>query len=141
VKVRTVRSTPWPLLFAVVISTWAVDACRRGGPQAPATESSKTSVRVSGTEKVVWDQYAKDATQLARYRYLAYIDDDAPIDLVGATCGPATASDSFTCSAPLPKIRPGPHRLQLAAEEADNQKRRDPKSGIILLEVVTPKTR
>jgi hypothetical protein len=144
VKVRTVRSTSWPLLFAAVISTWAVaGACGRGErpAQAPSTASSSTAVRVTGTEKIVWDQTAKDAAQLARHRYLAYVDDEAPIDLVGVTCGPATATESFTCSAPLPTMRPGRHRLQLAAEEADNQKRRSPKSGIILLEVVTPKTR
>ena len=142
VKDRTVRSAFWLPLFVAVISTWAVGACRRGdGPQAPTTDSSNTSVRVNGTEKVVWDQTAKDATQLARYRYLAYVDDEAPIELVGVTCEPATGTGSFTCSGPLPKMGAGRHRLQLAAEEADNQKRRGPRSGIILLDVGTTKTR
>lgn len=107
--------------------------------RAPDTESSNTSVRVSGTEKLVWDQTARNATQVGRYRYLAYVDDEMPAVLAGVTCAPATASDTFTCSAPLPKMRTGLHRLQLAAEEADNQKRRSPKSGIILLDVVTTK--
>jgi hypothetical protein len=82
-----------------------------------------------------------NATNVGRYHYLAYVDDEMPLVLVGVTCAPATASDTLACSAPLPKMHTGLHHLQLAAEEADNQKRRSPKSGILLLEVVTPKTR
>jgi len=81
-----------------------------------------------------------NATQAGRYHYLAYVDDEMPVVLVGVTCAPAAANDTLACSAPLPKMPPGSHRLQLAAEEADNQKRRGPKSGILFLEVVTTKT-
>jgi hypothetical protein len=81
------------------------------------------------------------ASDVGRYRYFAYVDEEMPVVLVGVTCAP-TASDTNTlaCSAPLPKMRPGSHRLQLAAEESDNQKRRGPKSGVLLLDVVTTKT-
>jgi len=118
-----------------------VGACRGGNapPQAPSTASSDRPVRITGTEKIVWDQVAKDAIQVAHYRYFAYVDDEAPVEL-RVNCGPTTAGNSFTCSAPLPMMRAGRHRLQLAAEEADNQKRRGPKSGIILLDVVATKT-
>jgi hypothetical protein len=82
-----------------------------------------------------------NATQVARYRYLAYIDDEMPVDLVGVTCARAIDSSAFTCSAKLPKMPPGLHRLQLGAEEPDNQKRRGPKSAeIILLDVLTTNT-
>jgi hypothetical protein len=96
-------------------------------------------VRVTGTEKIVWDQAANDATQLARYRYIVYID-DVPVDLAGAVCGSAssTGATSFPCSAALPKLSPGSHRLQLAVEETDGKRHRSQKSGALLLDVAPP---
>jgi hypothetical protein len=130
------------LLLAVVAGAWAVVACRRDPsppPQPPSTAASDTPVRVTGIEKIVWDQFAQDATQLQHYRYIVYVDDE-PTDLVGVTCGGAASNGAFPCTATLPKMLGGPHRLQIAIEETDGQKRRSPKSRAILLEVVTPKT-
>ena len=130
-----VRVVPKALL-AAVISAWTAAACGRGDPppQAPSTARSASPTRVSGTEKVEWDQAAFDSTQLARYRYVVYVD-DVPIDLVGATCGPTTNNATFPCSARLPKLAAGLHRLQLAAEETDGQRRRSPRSGELVVDV------
>jgi hypothetical protein len=103
----------------------------------PATT---TPVPITGSESIVWDQAALDAAQLTHYHYIAYVD-DVPTDPVSASCGPGTVSGIFTCRIKIPKIQPGRHRLQLAVEETDNQKRRSPRSNAILLDVAEPKTR
>ncbi len=75
------------LLLAAVIGACIAGACRRGDPppQAPSIAPSTTPVRVTGSDKIAWDQVANDAKELARYRYIVYID-DVPVDLVGASC-------------------------------------------------------
>jgi len=101
--------------------------------------ASSTPVPITGSESIVWDQSALDAAQLARYQYIAYVD-DVPADPVSASCDAGTINGIFTCRIKLPKIQPGRHRLQLAVEETDNQKRRSPRSNAILLDVAAPKT-
>jgi len=123
-------------LLAAVIAAWMASACRPGNPapQAPSTGSSSTPVRVTGTEKVVWDQAASNAKQLASYHYIVYID-DMPVDLVATCATGASSNGTFPCTAPLPKMPPGLHRLQLVAEETEGDLQRSPKSGVLLLDV------
>jgi hypothetical protein len=101
--------------------------------------ASTTPVPVTGNESIVWDQAAQDAARLARYQYIAYVD-DVPADPVSASCGAGAVNGIFSCRIKLPKIQPGRHRLQLAVEETDNQKRRSPRSSAILLDVAAQKT-
>jgi hypothetical protein len=128
-------------MLRVVLGVLLAGACGRGDPppQVPSTARSATPVRVTGTEKVGWDQAASDATRLAHYRFIMYID-DVPMDLAGAACNTASTNVMFPCSAALPKLSPGPHRLELAAEETDGQRRRSLKSSVLLLDVVPPST-
>jgi hypothetical protein len=131
------RWEPCVLLLAAVIGTsMAAGACRRGDPPpAPSTSQSTTPVRVTGTEKVVWDQAADDAAALARYRYIVFID-DVPVDLTGATCSTTATNMKFPCSAALPKLSPGSHRLELAVvEDTEAGRRPSLKSGVLLLDV------
>ena len=131
--IRVVRDLP---LLAAVVAVWMAGACRRGNPppQAPSTGSSSTPVRVTGSERVVWDQTPGNAIQLARYRYIVYID-DMPVDLAATCANAASANGTFACTAPLPKMPPGLHRLQIAAEETEGDHRRSPKSGVMLLDL------
>ncbi len=87
-----IRWEPCVLLLAAVIGVCMAGACRRDDPppQAPSTAPSAAPVRVTGTEKIVWDQAANNATQLARYRYIVYID-DVPVDPVAAACSTTTS--------------------------------------------------
>jgi hypothetical protein len=128
-------------LLAAVLGAWTAAGCGRGGdppPQAPSTARSTTPVRISGAKKVEWGQAAFDSTQLARYRYVLYVD-DVPTDLVDATCGRTTTNNAtFPCSASLPKLAAGLHRLQLAVEEKDGRQRRSPRSGELLVDVEAP---
>ncbi len=132
------RREPCVLLLAAVIGTsMAAGACGRGDPPppTPSTAQSTTPVRVTGTEKVVWDQAANDAAALARYRYIVFID-DVPVDLTGATCSTTATNMKFPCSAALPKLSPGSHRLELAVvEDTDGGRRPSLKSGVLLLDV------
>jgi len=123
----------------VVIAAWTAVGCAKNDPppQAPSTPPSTTGLRVTGTEKIVWEQVANDQNQLARYHYIAYVD-DMPVDLGVAKCV-ASATRSFSCSVALPQLQPGPHRLQLAVEEIGGQRRRSPKSGLVLIDMVPPK--
>jgi len=124
------------LLLSAVAAAWMAGACRRDDPppQAPSTGSSSAPVRVTGFEKVAWDQTARNATQLGRYRYIVYIDDQ-PVGLMATCATAASTNGTFPCTASLPKMPPGLHRLQLAAEETDGDHRRSPRSGVLLLDV------
>jgi hypothetical protein len=136
-----IRWEPRVLLLAAVIGVCMAGACRRNDPppQAPSTAST-TPVRVTGREKIAWDQVANDAKELARYRYIMYID-DVPVDLASAACSTTTTNMTFPCSAALPKLSPGSHRLQLAVEkETDGERQRSLKSGALLLDVLPPNT-
>ena len=126
-------------LLAALSGALMAGACRRGDspPQAPSTAPSLAPVRVTGIENVVWDQAAHDAAQLARFRYIVYVD-DIPQDLAGAVCGTTASNALFPCRAALPKLSPGPHRLQLAVEETGGKQQRSPKSRALILNVVPP---
>jgi hypothetical protein len=132
---RTKRSQPLLVLTAAVSALIAA-ACGRSdpGPQAPSTRPSTTPVSVSGTERVTWDQDAYSAEELARYRFIGYVD-DVPASLTDASCSTTPAGGKFPCSARLPPMSAGRHRLEIAAEEIDGRQRRGPKSGALLLDV------
>ena len=135
------RARAFSKMPAAVIGALIAGACGRSDPppQAPFTAPSTERVRVIGVEHVAWDQPAINAAQLARYRFIVSID-DVPMDLVGVVCDTASTNVTFPCSAALPKLSSGPHRLQLAAEETDGQRRRSPKSGVLLLDLQPPNT-
>jgi hypothetical protein len=125
-------------LFVVTAAAGALGAagCGRSDPppQAPSTHGSNTPVAVSGTEKIMWDQEANSAEQVARYRFIAIVD-DVPANLTDASCDATPTSGRFPCSAHLPRMSAGPHRLQIAAEETGDRQRRSPRSGVLLLDV------
>lgn len=83
-------------------------------PPAPDPGDPAGTVRVSGGERLGWSQQAANATEVARIQYALYID-NARVGLSGATCGGASGSDGFDCSAPLPMLTAGAHTLELAA--------------------------
>jgi glucose/arabinose dehydrogenase len=94
---------------------------------------------VTGTEKVGWDQSADSAAQLARYRYLGYVDDVASV-LTNVACATTSANGAFPCTASLPKMTVGLHRLELVAEETDGSKLASTRSPALQLNVVASRT-
>src|SRR5262245_4948229 len=125
------------VLFALL-----APACGDSPPAAPSTGSTPPSgppVNVSGTEKIGWDQPAISASQLAGYQYLGYVD-DTPQVLTNVSCGATPANGTFPCSASLPRMTAGSHRLQLAAQELSGSRLIGDRSPTILLNVTASRT-
>ena len=111
-------------------------ACGRADPvpPAPAMTASETPISVRGTEKVEWDQPGAVREQLSKYRFIGYVD-GVPADLPDASCAMTPVNGKFPCSARIPKMTPGRHRFELAAEEIEEPHRRGTKSGALVLDV------
>jgi hypothetical protein len=133
---------PTRSFLAAAVGAWLAASCGRGEPppQAPVTTPSSTPITVTGSERIAWDQAASSASQLAHWRYIGVLD-DVPIDLADATCATTRGEHgTFVCSARLPKMSPGLHRLQLVAAEIDGERRQGSKSGQLVLNVVPSQT-
>jgi hypothetical protein len=84
-------------------------ACGRD-PSPPPGE------RITGSERLAWDQQAADAAELASFHYAIYVDGTRS-ELSDASC--VAARSGFTCSARMPPLAPGRHTLELAAFISD----------------------
>src|SRR5262245_36963897 len=123
------------LAAALIASACGSDS----SPSAPSTGSPPPSsgpINVKGTERIGWDQPADDASQLAHYQYLGYVDNVAQV-LANPVCGTTPSNGTFPCSAKLPTMSLGNHRLELAAQEIDGAQRLGPRSAALLLNVTT----
>ncbi len=98
--------------------------CAACGGKKP--DSAAPGDRVTGSERIGWNQQASDAAELASFRYAIYVD-GARSELTDVTCAPAPPS--FTCSARLPSFTTGPHTLELAAFISDLGIVESPKSA------------
>src|SRR5262245_56597366 len=128
-------------MLCMLIALFA-PACGDSAPAAPSTGStppSGTPVNVTGTEKVGWDQPAISTSQLAGYQYLGYVD-DSPQVLTNVSCGATAANGTFPCSASLPRMSVGTHRLELAAQELSGSRTIGDRSPAILLNVTASRT-
>jgi hypothetical protein len=76
-------------------------------------------ITVHGTERVRWTQTAADARQVMRYTYVAYID-GRQRPLPDAACQGTKVATQFDCSAKLPSMSLGAHRLELATAVVAN---------------------
>jgi hypothetical protein len=102
--------TAWFAFGWLLAAALCLEACSSSSPTEPPPAQSSPPVTVKGTEQVGWDQ-AADSSELASLKYLAYVD-GVPHTLVDVTCAPS--QPIFTCSAPLPPMSAGSHRLELA---------------------------
>ena len=104
------------LVTAIVLMTLA---CGGQSTPPPATapgpgdgKSPGSPISVLGTERMGWDQAVTDAAQASGIQFSAYVDDGRVA--LDARCQQA-AETAFTCSAPLPPMSSGAHRLELTA--------------------------
>jgi glucose/arabinose dehydrogenase len=100
---RTIRA----LLCGAILA-----ACDREPPMPPSVPASDE--RVTGGERVGWDQRAADATGISTYRYAVYVD-GARVELSDVVCAEAAGTAGFACSARLPPLTAGTHVLELAS--------------------------
>jgi glucose/arabinose dehydrogenase len=102
----------------VILAVCAVAAmsCSKKPPsqQPPASGGEE---RISGSERIGWDQQAADATELASFRYAIYVDGNRS-ELSGVSC--AAAQTAFACSGRLPTMAPGSHTLEVTSFIVDS---------------------
>jgi len=113
-------------------------------PAAPSTgtppPTSGGPITVTGTEKIGWDQVADSATQLSRYQFLGFVDDVSQV-LTNASCGTTASNGAFPCTASLPRMSIGLHRLDLAAQQLDGAQQISSRSAALQLNVVASTSR
>lgn len=105
-------------------------ACSQNTPTPPTVNNGP--ITVTGRENLSWDQAAASLAELDGVGYYIYIDGQKQ-SYSGVTCQAGTASGSFTCQAPLPKMNPGTRTLQLSSFYLTTPASESPKSGALQL--------
>lgn len=118
-----------PALLAIAL---LAGACGGGEPPAaPDTvgngNAPQTGERITGSERLGWTQSDSDA---GSFTYALYVD-GARIDLKSATCR-QTIGDQHDCSAPLPSMSAGPHRLELTATRGTQESPRSQPLAVVM---------
>jgi hypothetical protein len=96
---------PGPL---IALSCVALMACGTIVDEPPA------STRITGTERIAWDQPAANAVELATLGYVVYVD-GTRTPLTDVSCAAAASAAGFACSARLPPLSPGSYTLYVAS--------------------------
>jgi hypothetical protein len=127
----------------IVLCCLALGACEDKAPPRPqVVEPAGGSGTLNGTERIGWDQPAVDASELAKLRYVVYVDGTrTPLDNVACVSSPTTTSPvvAFACATGLPTLPPGAHTLELATV-LDNGTRESARSAPLHVTVVRPAT-
>ena len=102
---------------AVVTALAAIPACGGSSTPPPSTsDPAGSGERITGRERLGWTQSAADATELASFRYAAYVD-NTRVELVASCSG---SSGGFSCSSPMPPMNAGSHSIELVSFVVDN---------------------
>lgn len=133
---RTIGSNPRKNLaraFGLAASCALAAACGSSTP-APAA----AGITVAGTEHFAWDQVLQGGEGISTYSFVAYVD-DVRQPLPDATCAQGADQTMFSCSAKLPSMTAGAHRLQVAAvDTSSGTPVESAKSPTLNLNVVPP---
>jgi glucose/arabinose dehydrogenase len=101
--------------FAVAGLALALAACGQTPPRTPDSGSSSgDGDRITGNERIGWQQMATTASELAGFGYAAYVD-DVRWELSDASCAASPDANGFSCSARLPQMSAGRHTIELVA--------------------------
>ena len=109
-------------------------------PPKPPVQTAKPlgRQRITGTERLAWEQAVRPGADIAAHEFTVYIDGIAS-PLRGVECGPTPGPSGYPCSAPFPSMAPGDHRLRLVASyEVDGTRRDGPASGFIFVTRIDP---
>jgi aldose sugar dehydrogenase len=110
--------------------------CSCGGSSSVPSVSAPITVR--GSEQLAWNEEVPSPQGLALYQFVAYVD-DSPRILPDASCQVSADPVRFDCSARLPSMTPGAHRLQLAtAILVDGVRFESPRSSVLNVLVAPP---
>jgi quinoprotein glucose dehydrogenase len=97
-------------LFVAFVSAAACGG--KGNPGSPNPGPGDGGERITGNERLGWNQSASSDEELSRLRYAAYVDGNRA-ELAGVQCLPA--GTSYSCSSRMPSMAPGAHTLELAS--------------------------
>jgi glucose/arabinose dehydrogenase len=92
----------------------AVGAAACGGSKPPpgSSDPGDTGERITGNERLGWNQAAASSAELATFRYAVYVDGNR-VSLTDVTCG--AAGGGFQCTSRMPPMAPGTHTLELVS--------------------------
>ena len=106
--------------LGIVVAALAMPLASCGGSSTPPPSTSDpggTGERISGNERIGWNQAASDASQLGTFRYVAYVDGNR-VELTDVSCSGLSGGVS-PCSSRMPAMAPGAHTIELASFVAD----------------------
>jgi hypothetical protein len=121
----------------IVLGCLAFVGCKdRTRPAAPIMDVRPEPVAVTGTERIGWDQPAATSAELAKLRFVVYVDGDRT-ELPDASCAPAQApASTFRCTARLPTLSRGTHNLQLASALEGRADHESARAGPLTINVI-----
>ena len=85
-------------------------SCGSSSPPPSTSDPSGNGDRISGNERLGWNQNAGGAGELGTFRYAAYIDTNNRVELTDVSCGSASGSP-FPCNSRMPTMSPGGHTI------------------------------
>ena len=98
-----------------------LSSCGAGDTPPPASSNlSDTGDRISGNERLGWNQQAADARQLVRLRYAAYVDSNR-VELVDVSCSEPSGGMS-ACSSRMPAMAAGTHTIVVVSFVVDGDR-------------------
>lgn len=112
--------------------------CGGDSSPQPPTPPPQAEERITGSERLGWDQQGASIDELASFHYAIYVD-DVRSELPGVTCADTAGPQGFACSARLPTLSSGSHTLQLATFVVDGDVLESGRSAAIQV-VVGPAT-
>ena len=81
----------------LVAALFAVGCSNSPQPPAPPAVDGSSSVSISGSEKLGWDQPASDFGELSTIGYEVYVD-GAASTLAGVACSSTASAAGFECN-------------------------------------------
>jgi aldose sugar dehydrogenase len=111
--VETMERLGWTGCVVVALAL-VLGGCGGSSTPPPSTPPpGGTGETISGNERLGWNQGATSASELATFRYAAYIDGNR-VELTDASCG-GLSGGAAPCSSRMPAMTPGAHSIELAS--------------------------
>lgn len=99
----------------LVTGLLALSSCGKSSPDPDPPPGGDPGTRITGRERLGWDQDLLSGTDISEYTFVVYID-GARTPLQTPACSPAQDPPTvFSCTAPLPAMPDGRHTLEIAA--------------------------
>lgn len=118
-------------LLTILVGCVLLAACddNQPTPQPPPSNGE----RITGNERIGWDQPAANPAELASFRYAIYVDGTRS-ELTNVACAATAGPAGFACNAALPSMTAGSHTLEIAAFVVDGAVLESAKSTALRVE-------